>query len=459
MNQRAKTRTFFTVWAGQLVSQVGSSMTGFALTIFVYQESGSVTRLAMVLLAVSLPGLLLGPVAGAWTDRVNRRLVMILGDGVAGLGTMVLAALFLTDNLAYWHIVTTAAVMSAGQAFQEPAYRAALPTLVPKEQLGRANGLVELGPAIGTLVAPAIAGGLLLVFGIGVVLAVDVITFLLAVGTLLFVRFPDVASATRERTGVWKEFLEGWNWLRARRGLFGLLWVFAGVNLVLTLANVLWVPVFLTFTDEAALGRVMSGVGLSMVAGSIAMGAWGGPKKRIAGILGFIALGGVGLVVAGLKPSIVLASAGAFLLMFMVPIVNGTGQALWQSKVELDLQGRVFSARRMIATIATPIAFVSAGPLADRVFEPLLADDGAWATTLGRVFETGPGRGSALLVSFVGVALVLLAASAWLVPAIRHIERDVPDVPQLEDMAEGDPTGESDVGRPAPISQPAAAGD
>jgi DHA3 family macrolide efflux protein-like MFS transporter len=453
MNQRAKTRTFFTVWAGQLVSQVGSAMTGFALTIFVYQETGSVTRLAMVLLSVTLPGLLLGPAAGVWTDRVNRRLVMILGDGVAGMATMALAALFLTDALQYWHIVALGAVMSAAQAFQEPAYRAALPTLVQKEQLGRANGLVELGPAIGTLLAPAIAGGLMLAFGIGVVFAFDVITFLFAVGTLFFVRFPDVVSAAKERTGVWAEFLQGWNWLRARRGLFGLLWIFAGINLVLTLSNVLWVPVFLTFTDEATLGRVMSGVGISMIAGSVLMGAWGGPKRRIAGILSFMAIGGVGLAVAGLQPNLALASAGAFLLMLIVPIVNGTGQALWQSKVELDLQGRVFSARRMIATIATPIAFVSAGPLADRVFEPLLMEGGAWSSTVGVVFETGPGRGSALLVTATGIVLILLAGLAWTIPAIRNIERDVPDVVQVDEIAPEEP---STTMTPAPAP---AAGD
>jgi MFS family permease len=407
-------------------------MTGFALTIHVYLDTGSVTRLAMMMLAVSLPGILLAPAAGVWIDRLDRRVVMLVADGVAGLGTLLLAILVSTDLLAYWHIVTMAAVSSAAGAFQEPAYRAALPTLVESKQLGRANGLVELAPSLGTLVAPAIAGGLLVAFGLGTVLLVDFVTFLAAVVTLGFVRFPELDRQLEVESSVRTEFLAGLAYLRERRGLLGFLWIAAGLNLVLTLANVLWVPVFLSFTNEATLGTVMSLIGFAMVAGSVVMGAWGGPKRRVAGALTFIALGGASLAVAGLRPSLWLASAGALGLMFTVPIVNGTLQAMWQTKVHLGMQGRVFSTRRMIATIATPIAFVSAGPLADGVFEPLLLERGALVNTLGPIFGTGPGRGSALLITLTGLAVVAIAAIGWLFPSVRNIERDIPDVPPVE---------------------------
>jgi DHA3 family macrolide efflux protein-like MFS transporter len=164
-----------------------------------------------------------------------------------------------------------------------------------------------------------------------------------------------------------------------------------------------------------------------MVIGSVVMSAWGGPKRRVRGMLGFMAIGGASLAVAGLRPVLWLATAGALGLMAVVPIVNGTSQALWQSKVPLDLQGRVFSTRRMIAQIATPIAFVSAGPLADRVFEPLLTDGGVLVDTVGRIIGTGPGRGSGLLVTLTGLAVVALAGTGWLIPRIRNIEDDIPD--------------------------------
>lgn len=420
-------RTFWTVWIGQIVSQVGTAMTGFAMTIWVYQESGSVTRLAMMLLAVNLPGILLAPTAGVMVDRVNRRTVMLLADTIAGLSSLALAILYFSDSLIYWQILVAAAVSSAAAAFQEPGYRSAIPTIVPKRHLGRANGLSEMGPAIGTLVAPAFAGGLLLAFGLGAVLAVDFITFLVAAGALLVVRFPDVRGERVAGTSVWTEFRQGLDYLTERPGLLGFLMLAAALNFVLTFANVLWVPVFLAFMNEAALGVAMAAIGGAMVVGSVVMGAWGGPRRRVLGMLAFMALGGVGLVIAGLRPDPIVAIGGSLLLMVVVPIVNGTSQTLWQTKVAPVLQGRVFSTRRMISQIATPVAFVAAGPVADRVFEPLLAADGGLAENVGRIWGVGVGRGSALLISCVGLTVIVLAAAAWLVPAIRNIETEIPD--------------------------------
>lgn len=429
-------RTFWVVWVGQLVSQVGTAMTGFAMTIWVYQESGSVTRLGIMLLAVNLPGILLAPTAGVMVDRVNRRIVMLAADSVAGLGSLTLAMLFFTDSLIYWQILIVVAVSSAASAFQEPAYRSAIPTIVPKQHLGRANGLSELGPGIGTLVAPAIAGGLLLAVGLGAVLAVDFVTFTVAAATLLFVRFPDVREKGAVSRSVFREFLEGLDYLRDRRGLLGFLFIAAGLNFVLTFANVLWIPVFLGFMNEGGLGVTMSAIGVALVTGSVIMSAWGGPKARVRGMLGFMALGGVGLIVAGLRPDPVVAVGGSMLLMGVVPIVNGTSQTLWQTKIAPAIQGRVFSTRRMVAQMATPVAFVAAGPVADNVFEPLLMPDGPLAGSLGRLWDTGVGRGSALLISCVGLAVIALAALAWLTPTIRNIERDIPDaLPAMESVA------------------------
>lgn len=420
-------RTFLTVWSGQLVSQVGTAMTGFAMSIYVFQESGSVTRLATVMLGANLPGILLAPVAGVIVDRFDRRRVMLVSDAAAGMGSLALAILLFAGNLAYWHIIAVTVVGSAAGAFQEPAYRSALPTLVSKGALGRANGLVEMAPAVGTLLAPAIAGAVLLLSGPAAVLAIDFSTFLVAVATLAFVRFPQVAIAPGDRRGIRAEALDGLRYLLDRRGLLGLLGIAAGLNFVFTLTNVLWIPVFLAFTDEATLGTVMSGVGLSMVLGSIVMSAWGGPRHRVAGMLGMLALGGGFLALAGLRPSLVTACIGAFGLMAIIPMVNGTSQALWQTKVAPAIQGRVFSTRRMVATIATPLAFVLAGPLADGVFEPLLLEDGPLSGVLGPVFGTGPGRGSALLVTIGGLVVIGLSALGWSMPFIRHLERDVPD--------------------------------
>ena len=421
-------KTFATVWVGQVLSQVGSTMTGFALSIFVYLDSGSVTRLAVVLLAANLPAILLAPVAGVWVDRLDRRIVMMVSDSAAGLGALALLSLAWRSELTFWPVVLIAALGSAAGSFQEPAYRASIVTLVPTERLGRANGMIEMGPALGTLIAPAIAGALIVTVGVEAVLAVDVVTFIAAVGTLAVVRFPRVAPVLGgTRRSMRQEVLEGLHYLRDRSGLLGLLGMSAGLNFFLVFANVLWLPLFLGFTDEATIGLVMTGVGLAMVAGSVAMSAWGGPERLVRGMVGLVVVAGLALSVSGLRPSLWLAAGSVMVFMFFIPLVNGISQTLWQRKVEPAIQGRVFSTRRMIATIASPIAYVVAGPLADGVFEPLLAPAGPLAGTVGEVMGVGAGRGSALLVVLAGVGVAAVAATAWSFPAVRNIERDVPD--------------------------------
>ena len=421
-------KTFVTVWFGQVVSQVGSSMTGFALSIFVYQISGSVTQLAMVLLAANLPGIILAPVAGVWVDRFDRRIVMMVSDAAAGLGAVALLFIAWTGELTFWPMVIVAAFGSAGAAFQEPAYRASIVTLVSKEQLGRANGMIEMGPALGTLMAPAIAGAIILTFGIEVVLAIDVITFLVAVGSLGVVKFPRLPSKGETSPAPLRtQLTAGFRYLRQRPGLLGLLTMGAGLNFFLVFANVLWLPVFLGFANEAQVGFVMTGVGVAMLAGSVVMSAWGGPERLVGPMIGMLAVVGVLLSLSGVQPSIWWAGGAVFAMMLMIPVVNGISQTLWQRKVEADIQGRVFSTRRMIASIASPVAFVLAGPLADGVFEPLLVEEGPLASTVGEIIGVGVGRGSALLLILAGLGVTVTALIALSVPAVRNIEVDIPD--------------------------------
>lgn len=421
-------KTFRTVWSGQVVSQVGSSMTGFALSIFVYQISGSVTQLAMVLLAASVPAVVLAPVAGVWVDRIDRRLIMMVSDGIAGLGSVALLLVAWQSELTFWPMLIVAAFGSAAGAFQEPAYRASIVTLVPKEKLGRANGMIEMGPALGTLLAPAIAGVILLTFGIEAVLAIDVITFLVAVSMLAVVRFPQLASmADARQEKMRSQIADGFNYLRQRGGLLGLLSIAAVLNFFLVFTNVLWLPIFLGFGNEAQVGYAMTSVGVAMVAGSVVMSAWGGPRRLIRTFLGLIAATGLMLSATGARPSFWVVVGAMFAMMFTVPIINGISQTLWQRKVDAGIQGRVFSTRRMIASIASPIAFLLAGPLADGVFEPLLVEGGGLADSVGQIIGVGVGRGSAFLIILAGFGVTLTAAAAWLIPAIRNIETDIPD--------------------------------
>ncbi len=183
-------KTFVTVWAGQVISQVGSAMVGFAMAIYVFQISGSATQLSMVLLAVSVPGLLITPIAGAWVDRLDRRVVMAVADSVAGLGSVTLLMIARQSELTLGPILVFGVVLSLAGSFQEPAYRASIVTLVPKENLGRANGMIEMGPAHGRPVRTRVCWRDSADNGHRSNPLIDVITFLVAVIALAVVRFP-----------------------------------------------------------------------------------------------------------------------------------------------------------------------------------------------------------------------------------------------------------------------------
>jgi len=429
--QRGGFRTFLIVWAGQLVSVTGSTLTGFGLAIWVYLETSSVTLMAVLTLAATVPGMAITPFSGPLVDRMDRRTVMLMADVSAGLATMAAAALYFTGALEVWHIYPIAAIGSMANAFQEPAYLASVPLMVPSEHLGRANGMIQLGPAIGTITAPALAGVLVLTAGIGAVLLIDMITFAVAVATLATVRIPRPVASSPESDRdepLLRGFAKAWTYLRERPGLFGFLLMAALLNFILGFANVLFLPLLLSFSNEAAAGGIMSIAGVGMLVGSVVMSAWGGPKRRVPGMLGFVAVSGLAVLTTGVRASVPLIAGSAFLLMAAIAIVNGTSQALWQTKVAPDMQGRVFSVRRLLTQFAAPVSYLLAGPLADNVFEPALADGGALAGSVGSLIGTGPGRGIGLMFIVMGIGTVLVAAATFWQPHIRGLESELPDM-------------------------------
>jgi DHA3 family macrolide efflux protein-like MFS transporter len=421
-------RTFFTVWGGQLVSVVGTSLTGFGLSIWVYVETGSVTKLALVSLALAVPAIIISPFAGALVDRWDRRIVMLAADAAAGLGTLAIAILFMSHSLALWHIYLVVAIGSIGNAFQVPAWMASIPLLVPKPQLGRANGLVQLNDGLSLVIAPILAGVLLATFDLPGVLIVDLATFVVAVVTLGAVRFPRPEAHAETTTGsVRGDAAAGWRWVKDRPGLFGLLWLFASVNFTLAFINVLFFPLVLAFASEASAGTVLSAAGIGAVAGSIAVSAWGGPERRIRGLMISIVTGGLGVMFCGIRASVPTIAVSAFVLMSVIPVANTASQVLWQTKVPPAVQGRVFSIRRMIAQGIAPIAILASGPLADKVFEPLLAPGGALASSVGSMIGTGPGRGVGFMFVIAGLATAAIGGIGYALPRIRNVETELPD--------------------------------
>jgi len=424
---------FTTIWIGQVISLLGTAMSSFALTIWAWQITGQATALALVGFFSFAPNIVVSPVAGALVDRWNRKLTMMLSDLAAVLSTVTVLFLYSTGNLQIWHLYVTGAFSGTFQAFQFPAYSAAVTTMVSKKHYGRASGMLSMAEFSSNIFAPVLAAILLTVIGISGILTIDVITFLVAISALLLVHVPQ-PTQTKERDkskgNLWKESIYGFRYIFKRPSLIGLQMLGLAANLVLTFAITVLAPMLLARTgnDTAVLGIVQSAFGAGGLVGSILLSVWGGPKHKIHGILVSITLVALGMALIGVGRDAYVWAAAAFFTMLFIPIANGSSQAIWQAKVPPDVQGRVFATRGMIARISVPVSMLLAGPLADQVFEPAMMTEGAGlATMFGGVVGIGPGAGMALMFVIAGVFGILVGLGGYAFRVVRNIEEILPD--------------------------------
>lgn len=424
---------FTVVWFGQVISMMGSGMTQFALTFWAYQISGQATALALMGLFSFGPAVLMGPLAGVLVDRWNRKLVMMLSDLGTGLATVALLLLQLSGGLELWHLYAAAAFAGVFQSFQWPAYSAAISTMLSKEQYGRANGMISMADSGSGILAPMLAGALLPLLGVSGILAIDVVTFVFAIGSLLFVHIPQPRRTEAGQQGkgsLLQEARYGFTYIRARPGLLGLQMVFFFTNFFGSLGQSVMPAMILGRTGNSAttFGLVQSAGAIGGVAGGLLMSVWGGPQRRVYGVLfGMMLFGLLSDLPLGIGRSLPIWAFGAFSAGFFVTILNGSNQALWQAKVAPDVQGRVFAIRRLIAQVAGPLGMLIAGPLADRVMEPAMRPGGAMAPVFGGLVGTGPGAGIALVFVAVGLLNALVALTAYSLPFIRNVETQLPD--------------------------------
>ncbi len=424
---------FTIVWIGQIVSLLGTAMSNFALTLWAYEVTGKATPLAMIGFFFLTPIVFGGPFVGVLVDRGNRRLMMMLSDLGAALATLIVLILYFTGNLQIWHLYVTATISGIFQGFQWPAYSAAITLMLPKEQYARANGMMEMAGNASQVFAPLLAGALIRPLGLVGVLIIDLVAAVVAISALLFVHIPQPAKteAGREGEGTFlKETVYGFRYILARPSLLGLQTVFLVGNLFGGLAYAVTAPMILgrTGNNELIFGSVQSAGAIGGVVGGLVMSAWGGPKRRVHGVLlGHFYAGLLGQMVLGLGQALPVWTAGSFLWAFFNPIVNGSNQAIWQAKVAPDVQGRVFTARQFIAWLVLPISNLLAGPLADRVLEPAMAEGGRLVPVFGWLVGTGTGAGIALLFVVTGLLAALVGLGGYFFSVVRNAEDILPD--------------------------------
>jgi len=400
---RAWQAPFFTIWTGQVFSLVSSRVLEFALVWWLTKQTGSATVLALATMAAVIPQVVLGPFAGAYVDRLNRRLVMMVADSFVALFALWLAYLFWNGSIQVWHIYVAIALRTVGGIFQWPAMQATTALMVPHEHLTRVAGINQTLNGVLNMVAPPLGAILLSVLPFHGVMLTDVVAAAIAVSALFFVHVPQPAQTDGKQSSVWEDFREGLRYVFGWPGLVAILLVAMLLNFVMNPAFSL-LPLLVTDHfggDALQLGWLQSSWGIGMALGGLALSVWGGFKNRVYTSMTGLIIAGIGTVIVGLAPSnaLWLAIAGMFIGGMMNAFVNGPLFALLQSVVDADKQGRVFTVVMSMSAAAWPLSLAVAGPIADAVgVQP-------WYVVGG------------LVTSVVGIA-------GFFIPVIVNLEKD-----------------------------------
>jgi MFS transporter, DHA3 family, macrolide efflux protein len=398
-------RTFVIVWLAQSLSVIGSGMTGFALNVYLAQvlypapEQKPELALAFTVLNLgfTIPFVFGGPLAGAWADRHDRKQIMIVTNTANGLVSLLTVFLMLSGSLQLWMLVSIGVLAAAAAAFHLAAFDASYAMLVPDSLLPRANGMMQTTWSISGIVSPALAAFIIALpallprevgaavpvawmgNGTPLVIAIDALTFFLCTAVLLVVHVPSPTRSDLTTGGIeqslWADVREGAIYIRHRPPLLWLVATFSVANLALAPAGVI-IPLLVKFnlaadrtargyTFETALALLGVAGGVGGIIGGLLVTTWGGLKrKRVYGVLVPMLLAGVLQVVYGFSPLVLVSAVAAFFGAAMHPVLNAHSQAIWQSHTPRELQGRVFSIRRLIAWAVMPVSTASAGGLA-----------------------------------------------------------------------------------------------
>jgi len=427
-------QTFFIIWGGQLVSTIGSNMTSFAIAIWAWELTGKATPLSLILFFTHTPTVIAACFAGVLVDSWNRKQLMIVGDTIAALSTIAILLLLLNNNLQIWHLYVTTAINGLFGYFQTLAYSASMSTIVPKQHYARCSAMSSLKIASAVIISPAFAAAFYPTIGLKGILIVDIITCIIAAATLLLVHIPqplipDTEKFNNNNNKILPELTFGFRYIFARPSLLAVLIFLLTTNFVNTVGMGILSSMILARAnnDREILASVNMAFGIGASIGAMIFSLWGGPKLRIHGVLVGNAATEFAKVLFSLAREplmwIVTATSGGFFM----PWLGSCNQAIWLSKVEPSIQGKVFASRFLIAQIATPLAFAISGPLADNIFEPAMKTGGSLANIFGGLFGTGAGAGMALQMALFSSLGIVISLCGYRFYNLRNVEFILPD--------------------------------
>lgn len=431
---------FLLIWFGQMISAIATSTTTFALYIWIIKQTSGGSSVGMMEFFFFSATLLMAPLAGMLVDRYSRKATMLVYDIASLAITVLILFLYFFDTLKVWHLYAATIIQGVGYAFQWPAYRAAISTMLPKARYVRANGMMYLLDDVPDVFSPILAGVILgPLVGLTGILVINILAFAFSITALSITdipQTPQTAQGEKLQTVWWKDLLFGFLYIIQRPSLLGLQLIFLMGNLFfgIALSAAVFYPMILLRTGNNAetLGFISTAGSLAAVVAGIAITAWGGIKRPLHGILlGWIISSLLGLVLLGMGQGLLIWLLAMAIESVCEPLTKVSDDTLLQRKVPPDLQGRVFGAQSLMTQIMIPFAPLIGGYLGDRVFEPVMRTQSSLANLFGPLVGTGPGAGMALLIFLCGVGATLVGVSGYLIRSVRRLDEILPDHDEL----------------------------
>ena len=408
-------KTFMVIWFGQFISMLGSALSAFGLGIWIFQKTGSAASFAMSAVCTVLPALLFAPFAGSIADRKKRKAIILLTDSIDAFLKILIVTLLIFNKLELWMVYPLVFISGTLGAFQNPAFGASIPMLVPSDKLTRANGLLQFSSAIQNLLAPVIAGFLYPLIELKGLFIIDFVSFFFALASIAFIKIPQPSIEKTKDSLVlvaFKDLQYAWKYLIQKEGLMQLIVFFAFLNFIANLSMILLGPLMMSVYNSQAYGNVQAGIGLAMLLGGLCSSLIPDTKNKIKRILLILSLCSIGPIISGTTLNRIIITGGFFIFMFPVPYVNTLLMSIFQIKIERNVLGRVGALMTAILAAITPIAYLCAGPLADYVFEPLMNEKG---------------RGIGLIFIISGILLIISCLLMRLNKTVTSIEKRLPD--------------------------------
>ncbi len=426
MNKAQNLNTFLILWVGITLSTIGSQMTNFAVTLWAWEATEKATPLALILFFTQTPRIIASLFAGVIVDSWNRKYLMMLGDSVSAISTVIILWLLLTNNLQIWHLYLTGAINGLFSYFQDLAFSTSMALIVPKEYYTRATVMEDyLTYSGGEILAPFLATFFYYQSGLKGVLVIDLLTFLCAIFTVIIVKIPQPKINITRRESIYQKLTFGFRYIFNHSSLLSLLLFLLTANFISNIAWGIFPAMILARSNNSGeiLASVQGAMGLGGVLGGIAFTFWGGFKNRVNGLLLGNILTEFSSCLIGLFKIPFLWMVSGFLMSFFAPLIGSSNQSIWLSKIEPSIQGRVFASRYFIAQVMSPLGLLISGFLADNFFEKYISN----FPRLTPIFGNSEGAGMAFQYALFSSLGIIISLIFYRFKVLRNLEKIFPD--------------------------------